>query len=359
MSEYDVLMVDDDETTLNAFKRNLGDSFKLLTFSDVTEAIKQIQENNISVVISDMKMPKIGGTDFLSIVEKHSPDSIRILLSGESGKKELIEAINTSHVHMYLDKPCPPAKLESVIRSSIQDYKKKITSKNEIDQTVKGAVQVIVCQHKFFLPEIYKKSLKIARQAKIIAEFFGLKKSWDLEMSSLLMFYGALHNKIHHWDVLMIPGNKEKSIAVSIGFLKEIPKFLKVTQILNELLKIYKSKSLILKIDSDAKLIKFLIDYNNLIADSNFETKFTDLYSSSIFKEIDNINKMLDPTFIREISPEEVAAGMIFAEPVKTKSGAIVVNEGEIVTQKHVTQVNQFYAKKQLDETLKLIDRGS
>ena len=359
MSEYDVLLVDDDENTLNAFKRNLGERFKLLTFSDVTEAVRQIKENTISVVISDMKMPKIGGTDFLAIVEKHSPDSIRILLSGESGKQELIEAINTSHVHKYLDKPCPPAELESVIRNSISDYKKNLMTKNEIDQTVKGAVQVIVCQHKFFLPEIYKKSLKIARQAKIVGDFFGIRKSWELEMSSLLMFYGALHNKIHHWDVLMTAENKEKSIAVSVGFLKEIPKFLKVTQILNELTKLFKSKSLILKIDSEAKLIKFLVDYNNLIADSNFDIKFQDLYSNAIFKQIDKINAMLDPTFVREISPEEVAAGMIFAEPVRTKSGAIVVNKGEIVTQKHVTQVNQFYAKKQLDETLKLIDRGS
>ena len=78
-----------------------------------------------------------------------------------------------------------------------------------------------------------------------------------------------------------------------------------------------------------------------------------------VFDDLETINKLLDPTFVRNISPEEIEAGMIFAEPVKTKSGAIVVKEGEVVTEKHISQVNQFHAKNQLDETLKLIDRGS
>ena len=359
MSEYDVLFVDDDENILNAFKRNLNGKFKVCITSDVTEAISFLKSHKFPIIVSDMKMPKLSGADFLNIVQTHSPDSVRIILSGESTREDIIKAINETHIYKFLTKPCPPAVIEETLKEALRFYTEQITFKNEIDLTVKGVTQVIVCMHKFFLPEIYQKSLKLARQAKILSGHFGLKTSSELELSALLMFYGALHNKVHHWEVLKVGENMDKAIVVTVGFLKKIPKFLPVTIILNKLREIIKSKRLILNIDSEAALLKFLIDYNNLISDSNFEKKFKDLYAKKVFDDLETINKLLDPTFVRNISPEEIEVGMIFAEPVKTKSGAIVVKEGEVVTEKHISQVNQFHAKNQLDETLKLIDRGS
>lgn len=359
MSQFDVLLVDDDENILNAIKRNLNGKFKVCAVSDVTEAISQLKTENFPIIVSDMKMPKINGADFLSIVQKHSPDSIRILLSGESTRDDIIRCINECHIFKFLSKPCPPATLEKNLREAKEKYKENLFSKAEIDATVKGVTQVIASMHKFFLPEIYYKSLKIARQSKLLSNHFNLKSTWDLEMSSLLMFFGALHNKVHYWEILKIGENMDKSLNVSIGFLKKIPKFLTVTAVLQELRQLIKSKSLILKIDSEAKLIKFLIDYNNLISDSNFENKFQELYAKKVFDDLDAINKIIDPTFIREIRPEEIASGMIFAEPVKTKSGATVVNQGEVVSKRHVDQVKQFHARNQIGETLKLVDRGS
>ena len=283
MSEYDVLFVDDDENILNAFKRNLNGKFKVCITSDVTEAISFLKSHKFPIIVSDMKMPKLSGADFLNIVQTHSPDSVRIILSGESTREDIIKAINETHIYKFLTKPCPPAVIEETLKEALRFYTEQITFKNEIDLTVKGVTQVIVCMHKFFLPEIYQKSLKLARQAKILSGHFGLKTSSELELSALLMFYGALHNKVHHWEVLKVGENMDKAIVVTVGFLKKIPKFLPVTIILNKLREIIKSKRLILNIDSEAALLKFLIDYNNLISDSNFEKKFKDLYAKKSF----------------------------------------------------------------------------
>lgn len=358
MAEFDVLFVDDDENILNAIKRNLNGKFKVSTVSDVAEAITLLKKHSFPIIVSDMKMPKINGADFLTIVQKHSPDSIRILLSGESTREDIIRCINDCHIFKFLTKPCPPAVLEENLIEAKKKYKENMAAHHEVDVTVKGVTQVIASMHKFFLPEIYNKSLRIARQSKLLSFHFGIRSTWELEMSSLFMFFGALHNKIHYWDILKIGQNMDKSLNVSIGFLKKIPRFSNVIVVLNELRQILKSKSMILKIDSEAKLIKFLIDYNNLISDSNFDNKFQELYAKKVYEELDKINSILDPTFVREISPEEIASGMIFAEPVKTKSGAIVVNQGEVVSGRHVEQVKQFHSKNQIGETLKLIDRG-
>ncbi|MCM8526141.1 MAG: response regulator, partial [Lentisphaeraceae bacterium] len=263
MSEFDVLFVDDDENILNAFKRNLNGKFKVCTVSDVTEAIGMLKQNHFPIIVSDMKMPKINGADFLSIVKKHSPHSVRILLSGESTRDDIITCINECQIFKFLSKPCPPALIEETLKEAYQFYKDMIFKKDEIDLTVKGVTQVIASMHKFFLPEIYSKSLKIARQSKILSTHFKINSTWELEMSALLMFFGALHNKVHYWEVLNAGENMDKSLNVSIGFLKKIPKFQNVTVVMNDLRSLFKNKRLILNIDSEAKLIKFLIDYNN------------------------------------------------------------------------------------------------
>ena len=90
MSEYDVLFVDDDENILNAFKRNLNGKFKVCITSDVSEAIGHLKNHKFPIIVSDMKMPKLNGADFLNIVQSHCPDSIRIILSGESTRDDII-----------------------------------------------------------------------------------------------------------------------------------------------------------------------------------------------------------------------------------------------------------------------------
>jgi len=60
------------------------------------------------VVVSDCRMPDIDGIQFLALVRKIAPDTVRMMLTGNHDLETAMEAINRGEIFRFLTKPCPP-----------------------------------------------------------------------------------------------------------------------------------------------------------------------------------------------------------------------------------------------------------
>lgn len=101
-----VLFVDDEENILNSIKRGvLFEDFEPIFVLSGEEAIEVIENNDISVIVSDMKMPTMNGLDLLKKVKEISPDTIRIVLSGYNEIAQVLATINNLGVFKYISKP--------------------------------------------------------------------------------------------------------------------------------------------------------------------------------------------------------------------------------------------------------------
>ncbi len=72
-----VLIVDDDlkvQRILQARLQKFKDKFEIVFASDGAEAIKVLQQNSVSVVVTDIRMPKIDGLEFLAHVKESYPE---------------------------------------------------------------------------------------------------------------------------------------------------------------------------------------------------------------------------------------------------------------------------------------------
>lgn len=107
MSEYSILLVDDEADVLNALKRlfRTRKHITVFTVSDAREAIKILSQNQIDLVISDQKMPGVEGHKFLGYVKDHFPDVVRIMLSGYAEQENMLAAINKGEVYRFITKP--------------------------------------------------------------------------------------------------------------------------------------------------------------------------------------------------------------------------------------------------------------
>ena len=110
MKKHKVLVVDDDSRVLNALKREIN-SFKiaenldLYFFESPGHALNFIECNDdIVLVISDLKMPGISGDDLLMRMRNLVPDSSAILLSAYSDMAAITKSIGTGLVS-FLHKP--------------------------------------------------------------------------------------------------------------------------------------------------------------------------------------------------------------------------------------------------------------
>jgi CheY-like chemotaxis protein len=82
-----VLIVDDDQEMLFSLKNGLkkyGDSFSVLTAKDGLDALQQLKKNIVSLVVTDLKMPRMDGFALLGHIMEHYPDIPVIIITGYS-----------------------------------------------------------------------------------------------------------------------------------------------------------------------------------------------------------------------------------------------------------------------------------
>ncbi|GJQ58688.1 MAG: diguanylate cyclase [Candidatus Scalindua sp. AMX11] len=120
---YKVLFVDDDVNLLYSYKRQFDKLFCVEIACGAEEGLTAIANRGpFCVVISDLRMPRIDGIEFLSHVKDIHPDSVRIMLTGHADLQKAIDAVNKGSVFRFLAKPCEPDTLVSAIADGIGHY---------------------------------------------------------------------------------------------------------------------------------------------------------------------------------------------------------------------------------------------
>jgi len=124
MKKRTVLFVDDEENFLNAVKRVLMDEpFETLFATNSKQAMEILQNQEIHVIVADIRMPGISGLELLEKVKCEFPHVIRLILSGDAQSETVLEAINKGEVFRYIPKPCKMEKeLKAIIRQAIDYY---------------------------------------------------------------------------------------------------------------------------------------------------------------------------------------------------------------------------------------------
>ncbi len=118
-----ILIVDDNPNVLSALKRSLIDEpFNVYTESSGVEGLNRLKQHKIKVVISEEIMPGITGAEFLSMVKKRYPETIRIILTGCASLSAAISAVNNGEIYRFFTKPWNEIDLKFVIRSALDKY---------------------------------------------------------------------------------------------------------------------------------------------------------------------------------------------------------------------------------------------
>jgi len=115
-----ILFVDDEEEILISLKRLTRNLEEEIFFTnDPLEAIDIVYSKNIDIVVSDLRMPTMDGITFLSNIAERCPETIRILLSGNSDADMVMSAINKGRIWGFIEKPWKGSDLLAVLNSAV------------------------------------------------------------------------------------------------------------------------------------------------------------------------------------------------------------------------------------------------
>ncbi|MBS4097989.1 MAG: EAL domain-containing protein [Sulfuricella sp.] len=121
-----LLLVDDEENILNALASSLRrQGYRILKASSAKEAFALLARNTVGVIVSDQRMPEMSGVDFLRRAKQLHPDAVRVVLTGYTDLKTVIEAINEGAVYKFLAKPWENEPLRALIAEAFLCYEMK------------------------------------------------------------------------------------------------------------------------------------------------------------------------------------------------------------------------------------------
>ena len=116
-----LLFVDDEANILASLKRLFRpQGYRILTAESGAQGLAIMAQENVDLVISDMRMPEMNGAQFLERARETWPDTVRILLTGYAEIGATIEAINKGQIYRYISKPWEDNDITLIVRHALQ-----------------------------------------------------------------------------------------------------------------------------------------------------------------------------------------------------------------------------------------------
>jgi PAS domain S-box-containing protein len=241
-----ILIVDDDPDIVRSLSEALRfKGYETRTTTDSLEALRLFKEDGeFDVVITDLMMPDLGGTQLLEKIKQHDPNCEVIVLTGFGSSESAIEALKKG-AHDYLKKPTNIDELFISVAKAIE--KKRLTLQNlqyqmdleslveersaELVKTQKFLHSVLESSTEYFIIATNEEGLitLFNRGAEIL---FGYDRE-EVEGKKSIFFIPGMDegNGVHDLDRLIERGMVDQSHTIINRDNREISISLTVTPI--------------------------------------------------------------------------------------------------------------------------------
>lgn len=143
--KHTILCVDDEVDNVDALERLFRRKYRVLKSTSGPEALELMKKNDVTVIISDQRMPHLTGVELLAESIKLHPNAIRILLTGYTDIDSVVAAINAGQIYRYVTKPWDPVDLANAIDKAVERYElgEELVEKNRALQKAYEELQTL------------------------------------------------------------------------------------------------------------------------------------------------------------------------------------------------------------------------
>ncbi|HCW06805.1 MAG TPA: hypothetical protein DGG95_05505, partial [Cytophagales bacterium] len=122
---YNVLIVDDDQGIREALIELMQpEGYRVSEAATAKEALEKVRTQKFDLILLDIQLPDIEGTKLLAHFQNIMPDSIKIMITGNSTVENTLEALNNG-ANSYFRKPFNPQDLLETIENKLQERERR------------------------------------------------------------------------------------------------------------------------------------------------------------------------------------------------------------------------------------------
>ncbi|HXZ33546.1 MAG TPA: HD domain-containing phosphohydrolase [Terriglobales bacterium] len=362
-----ILLVDDDLNILSGYQRSLHREFQLETASSGSEALQMIAHKGpYAVVVSDMRMPNMDGIQLLAKVKNQCPETVRIMLTGNSDIETAIQAVNEGNIFRFLAKPCDKELLAKTLTAALLQYRLVTAERELLERTLHGSIQVLTEVLSLVNPAAFGRAMRARRYIHHLVQSLSLENAWQYEIAALMSQLGCVTLPPEIIDSVyagkqLSPEEKAQYDAhpsIANDLLCKIPRLEPIAWMIR-----YQADEP--PFDGDitdrqkadmrmgAEILHLTLAYEKLISQGISRTEAAHTlarrykrFSPRVFQALVELDPNAEEREVRRCWVHELTPGMIVQEDVRTMSGLLVVSKGQEVTAPVILKLNNFFAKK-------------
>lgn len=217
--KHTLLLVDDEPSILKSLKRALRkEGYTLLTAESGQQALDILaqEEEPVSLIISDQRMPAMNGATFLELSRDIAPDAIRFLLTGYSDMDAVVDAVNKGKIHKYLTKPWNDPDLLMHVRAAVDQVELKLENKR-LTELTQQQNEALVDLNKSLEERVAQRTWALKVQNKKLQQLnSGLEKSLIDSIRLLLSLVESSNPKLGSY--MKATAKLARQIAETAGF---------------------------------------------------------------------------------------------------------------------------------------------
>ena len=115
-----ILIVDDEMPIRRLLEKMFCSEYEVFCAADAIAALEIIKMNDISLIISDQRMPGMTGVELFEKIRLMYPRTTRILLSGYIEKSDLENALESELIYKFIAKPWSVKELKMIVADVMQ-----------------------------------------------------------------------------------------------------------------------------------------------------------------------------------------------------------------------------------------------
>jgi response regulator RpfG family c-di-GMP phosphodiesterase len=373
-----VLLVDDDENLLRGLQRGQRKQFQIDVAVGGKDGLAALAAATYAVVVSDMRMPGMDGIDFLGQVRQRSPDTVRMMLTGNADLDTAMRAVNEGNVFRFITKPCDQQQFASLVAAGIRQHRLVVAEKELLEQTLNGAIRVCTEILSAVDATTYGQALKVRDLMRPIAACLGLPEPWQVEVAALLAHIGNAAIPpvvmVRHRRGNTLTSVERDMIAkvpeIGYGLLRNVPRLQPVAELVRYADKHFDGSGWPhddvagVRIPDGARALKLVNDFVALTAAGesplhSIETlrKRTGVYDPAMLAKIVGV---LCPApeagaasgAVVMVPLADLAVGDLLVSNVETVGGVLLIQAGPMLTQTMLERLRNFAKLNEVKEPI-------
>jgi len=356
-----VLCVDDEENVLRAFERNLRLHFEIETAVGPVAGLSAIaQRGPYAVVISDLRMPEMNGIQFLSAVRKQSPDSVRLILSGNADLQAAIASVNEGSIFQFLTKPCPVDTLRTAIDGALKQYQLISAERELLEHTLNGSIAMMTEVLSVVSPLAFSRASRIRRHIRHMATQLELPNLWEFDLASMLSQIGCIAvpsdilEKLYAGMALTPEEHKTFASHPSVGqkLLARIPRMEVIAEIIGYQMTPFRELrdlkiSEVVKVGAQMLMVAIRLDETvsrgaSRDAALKFMSDRPEIYQPRLTAAIGSAEVGAVEMEVRAIRLRDLRPNMIINEDLWAANGLLLVTKGQLVSEPVIARLLNF-----------------